>query len=50
MYFSAKEYGEKIIQDVIASWWIILLYADDTVMLLYAVTKLCIFSVPMVCF
>ena len=28
------EYGEKIIQDVIASWWMILLYADDTVMLI----------------
>ena len=34
LFLKAKEYIEKIIQDVIVSWWTILLYADDTVMLI----------------
>ena len=26
LFLKAKEYGEKVIQDVVTAWWIILLY------------------------
>ena len=43
LFLKTKEYGEKIIQDDIASWWIILLYTDDTVMLIESCNKVVYF-------